>query len=176
MSIRSRFIRLPCKARRGSVPPPSRRRGLASCQRGVAALEFALVLTPLLSLVFGFIAISGVFFTWSTMQNAAEYAAMLVATGQVTKISTGTLSSTNTTATIQCGSSMTSGEAEYYACSNLPSWASFSVTTTEDCTMPSISVVLSADASTAAIADVFKIFSGDTLRATAVVMKQGTCP
>ncbi|HUB15969.1 MAG TPA: TadE/TadG family type IV pilus assembly protein [Acetobacteraceae bacterium] len=153
-----------------------RLRDIAGCRRGVAAIEFALLATPFLTLVFGFIAVSTVFYTWSTMQNAAQYAAMLVATGQITSLSTGTISSSNNTATTQCSSSLTSTEAEYYACSSLPSWATFSVTTTETCSVPSVEVSVSVNGSAAAIVDFFGIFAGTTLTSNATVMKEGSCP
>jgi Flp pilus assembly protein TadG len=149
---------------------------LARDARAVAAIEFALSLTPLLLLAFGFIATSVVFFAWSTMQSRAEYAARLMSTGQVTSLSTGTISSTNTTATTDCGSSLTSSDVEYYACSGLPSWVPVTVTATEDCTVPSVSVRLSASAATAALADTFGFFTGKQLVATAVLMKEGQCP
>jgi Flp pilus assembly protein TadG len=151
-------------------------RDLGRCGRGIAAVEFAIVATPLMLITFGFIATSAVFYTWSAMQSGAQYAALLVATGQIKSLSTGAISASNTTATTTCGSSLTSTEAEYYACTGLPSWVTFTVTTTENCTTPSVTVSLSASATAAAIADVFSIFSGKTLVSNAVVMKQGQCP
>lgn len=138
-------------------------RNLGCCRRGVAAVEFAIVLTPLMMTIFGFIGMSAVFYTMSAMQNAAQYAALLVATGQITHLSNGALSTTNTTATTTCSSSLTSTQAEYYACAGLPSWVSFTVTTTENCATPSVAVSLSASASAAAISDIFAIFTGKTL-------------
>lgn len=151
-------------------------RDIGRCSRGIAALEFAIVATPLMLITFGFIAVSAVFYTWSAMQNGAQYAALLVATGQVKSLSTGAISAGNTTATTACGTSLTSTEAEYYACTGLPSWVTFTVTTTENCATPSVTVSLSASATAAAIADVFSIFTGKTLVSSAVVMKQGQCP
>ena len=151
-------------------------RGIGRCRRAAAAVEFALIATPLLILIFGFISLSAVFYTFSSMQNAAQYAAMLVSTGQIKSISTGALSSTNTTATTSCSGSLTTSEAEYYACANLPSWASYSVTTTENCATPSVEVSLSASASAAAIVDLFQFFTGMSLVANATEMKQQPCP
>jgi len=142
----------------------------------VAALEFAILATPLMLLIFGFISISSIFYTMSAMQNAAQYAASLVATGQITSLSTGPITTTNTTATVKCGSTLTATEAEYYACTDLPGWASFTVTTTENCATPSVAVSLSVDASAAAIVDMFQMFTGKTLVGNAVVMKEGQCP
>ena len=151
-------------------------RDIFRCGRGTAAVEFAIVATPLILMTFGFIAVSAVFYTWSSMQNAAQYAALLVATGQIKNLSTGAITTSNSTATTTCSSSLPSTEAEYYACSGLPSWVTFTVTTTENCATPSVTVSLSASASAAAIADVFSIFTGTTLVSSAVVMKQNQCP
>jgi Flp pilus assembly protein TadG len=172
--------------RNGTTParPPRTRNGaiwrlfqdIGHCRRGVAALEFAIVVTPLMLMVFGFIAASAVFYVWSTMQNNAQYAALMVATGQVTSINTGALSTSNTTATTKCTGSFKTTQAEYYACTGLPAWATFTVTTTETCATPSVAVTLSVSATAAAIEDVFSIFSGKTITASTTVMKEGTCP
>jgi len=135
-----------------------------------------MIATPLLVLVFGFISVSAMFYTWSSMQNAAQYAAMLVSTGQVKDVSTGALSASNTSATTPCSGTLPSTDAEYYACGNLPSWATFTVTTTENCSVPSVEVSLSASASAVAIVDIFNFFSGKTLTANVTLMKEGSCP
>lgn len=149
---------------------------LRDCNRGVAALEFALVVTPLMVVTFGFISVCLAIYTMTAMQNAAQYAAYMVATGQTKSISSGPLSTSNTTATTACSGSLASTQAEYYACQGLPSWASFTVTTTENCATPSVSVNLSVNATSAAVADIFGIFSGSSLSSNAVAMKQGACP
>jgi hypothetical protein len=115
-------------------------------------------------------------FTWSAMQNSAQYAALLVSTGQVKSLSTGAITTANETATTACSSSLTSTEAEYYACYGLPGWGSYTVTTTENCAVPSVQVSISASASSIAIGDVFALFSGETISAQSVVMKEGQCP
>ncbi len=174
----------PQRNRTASARTPRARNGasgrplhlIGRCRRGVAALEFAIVATPLMLMVFGFIAVSSVFYTWSAMQNAAQYAALMVSTGQIKSLSNGAFTARNTTATATCSGSLTTTEAEYYACTGLPSWTSYTVTTTENCSTPSVTVSLSASAATAAIADVFAIFTGKTLVASAVVMKEGQCP
>jgi Flp pilus assembly protein TadG len=144
--------------------------------RGTAALEFALVLTPLMMLLFGFIATASVFYTWSTMQNNAQYAGLMMATGQIKSLSTGAISASNATATTACSSSLTSTEVEYYACTGLPSWVPVTVVATENCSVPSVTITMTASASAAAIADVFKFFTGQSLSVGAVLMKEGTCP
>ena len=143
-------------------------RAIAACRRGVAALEFALASGPMLLLLFGFIAINAVFYTWSSMLASAQNAAMLVATGQITSFQ-----STATT----CSGSLTSTQAEYYACQNLPPWATFTVTASENCTSPAmVTVQVSASATSAALSDVYSIFAGKTLQVQSNMMKQGTCP
>lgn len=155
-----------------------KRRGgsLAGCRRATVAVEFALASVPLMLLVFGFIATAAVFNTWSSMQGNTQYAGRMMSTGQIANNNNGAISSTNTTATVTCSSSLKSTQIEYYACINLPTWTTFSVTTTENCSVPSVTVSLSTGASTAAIADVEKIFSGKTIVAQSVMMKEGTCP
>jgi Flp pilus assembly protein TadG len=151
-------------------------RGLAGCRRASVAVEFVLASVPLMILVFGFIATSSVYTTLSSMQSNAQYAARMMSTGQITQIATGALSTTNTSATISCSGSLRNTQVEYYACAGLPSWTTFTVTSTENCTTPSVTVSLSASGSTAAIADVEKIFTGKTLTAQTVLMKEGSCP
>jgi len=160
--------------------PVSRRlRGksrLGSCRRASVAVEFAVASVPLMLMVFGFIATAAVFNTWSCMQSNTQYAARMMSTGQITSNNSGAISSTNTSATVACSSSMKSTQVEYYACTSLPTWTTFTVTTTENCAVPSVTVSLSASATTAAIADVEQIFSGKTIVAQTVMMKEGSCP
>lgn len=151
-------------------------RELVRQQRAVAAVEFALVLTPLLMLLFGFIATASIFFTMSTMQNNAQYAALMMSTGQIKNLSTGPITTSNYTATTACSSSLKSTQVEYYACTGLPSWVPATVTVAEDCASPNVSIRLSASGSAAALADIFHFFSSRTLSASAVLMKEGQCP
>jgi Flp pilus assembly protein TadG len=151
-------------------------REFAMERRAVAAVEFALVLTPLLLLIFGFIATASVFFSLSTMQNNAQYAALMMATGQIKSLSTGPITATNNTATTACSGSLASTQVEYYACTGLPSWVSATVTATENCSVPSVTVNVSTSASAAALADIFNIFTNQTLSASAVLMKANQCP
>ena len=152
-------------------------RELLHARDGLAALEFALLVPPMLLLIFGFVSAGCLVFTWSTMQNSAQYAAQLVSTGQVTALSSGAITTTNNTATTACSSSLTSSDAEYYVCNSLPGAGSgFTVTTTENCSVPSVTVNVSANGSTAALADLLKLFSGLTITAQSVVMKSGACP
>lgn len=143
-------------------------------RRGTGALEFALLAGPLMTVMFGFMATNVLFFTWSSMQDSAQYAARMMATGQVNAFSNGAISAANTTSSATCGS-VSSGVVEYFACQGLPSWATFTVTATQDCAVPSVSVSVSVDAKAAALADVFSIFTGRTIVANSTMMKEGVC-
>ena len=120
------------------LPPRRCVRVLAQCRRGVAAVEFALVLPIRMLLLFGMISGSAAFLTWGMMQGSSQYGARIMSTGTVKNNSAGAISTSNTTATVTCSSSLSSSDVEYYACSNLPAWASFTVTTTENCAVPSV--------------------------------------
>jgi len=144
-------------------------------RRGAAALEFALVAGPLMAVMFGFLATNVLFFTWSAMQDSAQYAARMMATGQVKTFANGTITTANTTSTSVCGN-VASGVVEHFACQGLPSWATFTVTATQNCAIPNVSVSISVNAKSAALADVFSIFTGKTIVANSVMMKEGLCP
>jgi Flp pilus assembly protein TadG len=166
------------------IPQVARRRfqEFAGCRRGVAAVEFALIALPLLSIMFGMIAACAVFFASASMQGSAQYGARVMATGVVKNNNIGAITLTNTTAgPIQCSSSFTAAQVESYACSNLPKWATFRVTTAESCstvptTISTVTVTLTTSLSSAAVMDVFNFFASKTLTSTAVVMKEGQCP
>ena len=138
-------------------------------RRGVAAVEFALASTPFLMMIFGFVSVNMLFVAWSNMQNASYNAAFVTATGQVTSFQSKA---------VTCSSSLTNTQAEYYACQNLPSWATFTATVTETCSPApaTVSVSVSAGATALAGVDIFSFFSGKTLVTNATMMKQGTCP
>ena len=164
-------------------------------KRGVAAVEFAYASIPLFLAMFGFIGINLAFFVMSAMQNNAQYAAMVVATGQISSSANGSFSSTSSAATwLSCSStpaspssalasSVTSTTAEYYACSGLPSWSSYRVKVWKNCTTApySVGVMIGIDPASPnpAIGLVTSLASlGDSTGAmsvTSVSMKQGTC-
>jgi Flp pilus assembly protein TadG len=142
-------------------------RDFGRCRKAAAAVEFALVSGPFLLLLFGFVATNAMFYTWSVMQNNVQYAAMMMASGQVTSWSSSSVS---------CGSSLTNTQVEYYACTGLPGWTTFTAKAAETCSVPNVSVTLTTNASTAGLADIYSLFSGITLTAAATAMKQGSCP
>ena len=144
-------------------------------RRGAGALEFALVAGPLVAVMFGFLATNILFFTWSAMQDSAQYAARMMATGSVKTFANGTITLANTTSTTVCGN-VASGVVEYFACQGLPGWATFTVTATENCAVPNVSVSISVNAKAAAMADIFSMFTGKTIVANSTMMKEGPCP
>jgi Flp pilus assembly protein TadG len=156
---------------RGSLVPVRRRhcawRSIGGCRKAAAAVEFALVSGPFLLMLFGFVATNSLFYTWSVMQNNVQYAAMMMATGQVTSWSSSGVS---------CGSTLATTQVEYYACSGLPPWTTFTAKAAETCSVPNVSVTLTTNASNAGLADIYSLFSGVTLTAAATAMKQGSCP
>ena len=153
-----------------------RSRDFLASRRAVVAVEFVLASVPLILLMFGFIATSAVFNTWSSMQANSQYAARMMSTGQIGNNVNGAFSNTNASSSTSCGSSLKNTQVEYYACTGLPTWATFTVTTTETCSVPSVTVSLSASASAAAIADIENFFSGKNIVAQTVFMKEGSCP
>ena len=161
-------------------------RGIAGCRRGVAAVEFALAATPMLLVVFGLIASNVLFFTLSVMQSRALLAAQLVGVGTTTSNANGAFTLATTGASnVTCSSSLATTTVEYQACNGLPSWATFSITSQESCTSgtvpQTIAVTISANSSAAALADIFNLFAGQTLSATATAgmynaVNASTCP
>jgi Flp pilus assembly protein TadG len=152
-------------------------RDLGRCKRGVVAVEFVLASVPLLMLCFGFIATSSVYNTWGNMQTNTQYAARMMSTGQIANNTNGAFTAANTSSSISCASSkVTSTTVEYYACNGLPTWATYTVTTSENCVIPSVTVSLSASAAAAAIADIENFFAGKTISSQTVFMKEGSCP
>ena len=150
--------------------------GLARCRRASASVEFALTVVPLTLLIFGGLAATMVFQTLSTMQNNAQYSARMLSTGQIKRLATGFITTSTAIATTTCSGSLTSTQAEYYACLGLPSYATFTVTTTQNCTVPSVSVTISVSAGSVARGDVSGSFVGKTMTARSELMKEGLCP
>lgn len=151
-----------------------RPRGSIACRRGSVAVEFALASVSLMILSFGFIATGTVFNIWSSMQVNTQYAARLMSTGQILNNVNGIFSASNMSSSTTCGSSLRNNQVEYYACAGLPIWATYTVTTSENCAVPSVTVTLSANA--AAIADIENIYAGKSILSQTVFMKEGSCP
>ena len=173
------WIRLRAASISGQVPTRGLLHAFRRDRDGVAAVEFALAATPMMMLLFSFIAVNLVFYTMTVMQNQAQYAAMAVASKLVNNNAAGTFVAHSSSGPTLCSAaSVTATTAEYYACGGLPSWANFSVSTTEACggNVPTITITITVSAAAAALADVADVFLGKTLSTSSVAMMQGTCP
>lgn len=146
------------------------------CRRGNMAVEFALVMPPFLLLCFGFIAVTMALQARSTMQTTAQMAARMMATGQVANFATGAIAGATATATTVCSGSLASTTVEYHACAGLPGWATFTVTATQTCAVPSVTVTIRASGINAnQTGDRFSVLAGKVMTVTSVMMKEGTC-
>ena len=151
---------------------PNRRLG----RRGSVALEFTLVMPPFLLMCFGFIGVNAALSTRSAMQNTAQLAARMMATGQVKNFASGPITGATATATTTCAPTLASTTVEYHACQGLPSWATFTVTATQNCAVPSVTVQVQASSfNRTATGDRMNLLLGRTLSASSVMMKEGTC-
>jgi Flp pilus assembly protein TadG len=160
----------------GLLKPLVAVRGALRSRRGSVAVEFALVMPPFLLLCFGFIGANAALFTRSAMQNSAQLAARMMATGQISNFTTGAINAGNATATVTCIAGLASTTVEHHACSGLPGWATFTVTATQNCAVPSVTVTLQATGFQAApTGDRMGVLLGKTLTASSVMMKEGTC-
>jgi len=151
-------------------------RHLRRSRRATVAIEFALVMPPFLLLCFGFIAINAALFTRSAMQNTAQLAARVMATGQVKLFVNGAITAANSTSTTTCTNGMASTTVESFACAGLPTWATFSVTATQNCAVPSVTVRIQATNFSTTTTDREHVLLGKTLSAQSAMMKEGTCP
>lgn len=150
---------------------------LRRSRRGTVAMEFAMVMPPFLLLCFGFIGVNAALYTRSAMQNTAQLAARMMATGQLTNFANGAIGGGNTTVTTTCSGGMSSTIVEYYACQDLPTWATFTVTATLNCAVPSVTVsVQASNFNSTGTGDRLQVLLGKTLTVQSVMMKEGTCP
>ena len=151
-------------------------RRLRRSRRGSVALEFAMVMPPFLLMCFGFIGVNAAMMTRSTAQNTAQLAARMMATGQVKNFASGAISGATASATTACSATLASTTVEHYACQGLPNWATFTVTASQNCTVPSVTVTIQATGfNSTSTGDRLGVLLGRTVSATAVMMKEGTC-
>lgn len=145
-------------------------------RRGSVGLEFALIVPPFLVLCFGFIGVNAAMFTRSAMQNTAQLAARMMATGQVKNFATGPIAGATATATTTCSGSLASTTVEFHACQGLPNWATFTVTASQNCAVPSVTVRIQATGfNGTTTGDRYGVLLGKTMTASVVMMKEGTC-
>lgn len=84
------------------------------------SVEFAVVMAPLMLLCFGFIGVNAAMYMRSAMQNSAQLAARMMATGQIKNFASGPIVGANATATTVCSGSLANTTVEFYACRDLP--------------------------------------------------------
>lgn len=144
------------------------RRFLAADSGGAAA-EFAIVL-PILSLcIFSIIGFSSFLYTQNNMVNAAREAVRQMAVVEA-PYSSGAIS---------CGTDEAAilGSAEYVACNYLTFWGSnFIIDASTDCPLEDKATVrIVANASQAALTDIFGFFTGKLLSVEVSMRKEDPC-
>ena len=131
---------------------------------GATAMEFTFVMIPMIALVFGIIQFGGILFLKNDMQNAARDAARRMAAGYMCFDG----------GAVQCGA-QTPNYVEDFACSYLSDWTpTFDVTVSETDTVDGtdMEVTIRTDMGAAAYVDLFGIFQGRTLSATAILRRE----
>ena len=147
---------------------------LWSARKAVAALELAMLAPVLMLLTFGFIATNVAMYTWAQMFNSAQYAALIWSTGSYTQTASGTSGGTVACSSVTAASHST--QVEYYACSGLPSWGTYTAVTSENCSSTPQSVTVTLSGTATALADTYGFFNSKTITTQTVMMKQGSCP
>jgi hypothetical protein len=65
---------------------------------------------------------------------------------------------------------------EFHACQGLPNWATYTVTATQNCAVPSVTVRIQATGfNGTTTGDRYGVLLGKTMSASVVMMKEGTC-
>jgi len=167
-----------CAGPAGAAPAsvtPSRQttrglRALKNCNRGAAAVEFAIVSAVLLPMLFGIISFSTLLYSMSAMNSGAAEAARRVAVGAVT------YAAANTT----CSASMTAGSAELVGCKLMPAWGAYRINASVDCATKQVTVTVT-NTSSMALGNVFLAvlpnLTNSTFTAAAYTRWEGsTCP
>lgn len=144
-----------------------RGRDFLRCRRGVTAVEFAVVMPIFALLLFGIVTFGTTMNALNAMQSGAQTAARSMAIG----LSSGSGASV----TCGTGAATTSGTAEYYACHGLPSWGSYTVLATQNCTTLDETVTVTATGASVALLDVFGFLRASSLSARSVMRKEGPC-
>ena len=126
--------------------------GLWKCQRGVAAIELALILPILVTLAFGTFSVGSMLFVQNNIIHAARETARTIAVGDAEV-----------------------AEAATIAHNHLVNWAglNFSVTGSQP-TGADVMVNITVPMSEAAIVDVLGIFSSGTLQTQVTMRREGS--
>ncbi len=155
-------------------------RRFARCNEGISSVEFAIILPVLMLFLFSIITFASVLYIHVNMENAAREAVRRLAVADnVACTSVDGLTIVPCTGTaVACSIPPKDGSAEAYACTYLAGWSiDFQVTAgpdATDCSELTVTVDL-ADASEAAMGDVFGFFDGKSLSAEVVMREEATC-
>ncbi len=145
-------------------------RRFAGCSKGICSVEFVIVLPVLMLFLFSIITFGSLLYVHANMENAARESVRRMAVAEAPAAGVP-VSCTSVQAT-------TPGTAENYACTYLVDWpVGFLIEAKADdvdCSELTVTVEL-ANASEAALADVFGFFDGKTLSAEVVMRKEGEC-
>jgi hypothetical protein len=131
---------------------------------GATAMEFTMVIMPMIILIFGIVQFGGILYLKNDMQNAARDAGRRMAVGYMCFDGSP----------VQCGGQIPN-YVEDFACSYLSDWApTFEVTVSETDSVDGtdMEVTIRTDMGAAAIVDLFGIFQGRTLSANAVLRRE----
>ena len=147
------------------------RRFLTSCG-GAVAVEFTLLVPVFLLILFATAATSSVLFVQNGMENGAREAARLVAVKEVP----------NSGAPTTCAAA-TPGSAEAYACNVLTGWVTtYTILVEEPVCIGgaydpdrNVVVTVSAAGSEAALADIYRFFTGVNLEAKVTMRMEPRC-
>ena len=156
---------------RGSTAPFERvfrgsiGRFLRSCD-GASAAEFAMIVTLLVTFLFGTMTFGWMFYLESSMETAAREGARAMAV-QDAPYEAAAVTCDNTQA----------GFVEEAACAMLPHWGSvITVSATCDLVSQFVTVEVSANGQDVALADIFGFFNGRTVSSTVNMRKEASCP
>lgn len=139
-------------------------RRFAADQSGATAMEFTFVMLPMIVLVFAIIQFGGILFLKNDMQNAARDASRRMAASYLCFQG----------GPVQCGA-QTPNYVEDFACGYLGDWTpafAVDVSETDSPDGTDMAVTITTDMGAAAFVDLFGLFEGRTMSATAVLRRE----
>ena len=163
------------------VPGGVRARQFMLSHSGAVAVEFAIVLAPLMLILFTIISFASTLFLQNNMVNAAREAvrqmAVLDAQSLYGEIQCGQVNQNHQNAADAAEEAAIEGSPEYIACNYLIFWGTdFDVDAWDTCPGgEKAKVKITLDASQAALMDIFGFFDGKTLTAEVSMRKEDAC-
>ncbi len=151
------------------VPGEVKIRQFMLSHSGAVAVEFAIVLAPLMLILFTIISFASTLFLQNNMVNAAREAVRQMAV----------VEAPFTSGAVQCNAleAQSVGSAEYIACAYLTFWGTdFFVNAGDSCPGDDKATVrITLAASQAALMDIFGFFDGKVLTAEVSMRKEDAC-